>query len=160
MQIVLPDFLKKSGDFANVCSAVNDIMIIYKTKIYFFDCDPAGILFYARIFQICHSAYESMVDSFSLKEDYWNNTDYAVPIISTEAKYLKPIKYGETVAIELTIVQLWNSSFELGYLCKNEMDDVCVEIKTIHVFVDKQTWKKKEINEEVRAGLERIFNDS
>jgi YbgC/YbaW family acyl-CoA thioester hydrolase len=135
-------------------------MITNKTKINFFDCDPAGILFYARIFQICHSAYESMISSFSLKEDYWSNSDYSVPIISTQAKYLKPLKYGETVTIELTIAQLRNSSFELGYLCKNEKGEVCTEVKTIHVFVDKLTWKKKEINKEVRAGLERIFNNS
>jgi len=135
-------------------------MITNKTKINFFDCDPAGILFYARIFQICHSAYESMISSFSLKEDYWSNSDYSVPIISTQAKYLKPLKYGETVTIELTIAQLRNSSFELGYLCKNEKGEVCTEVKTIHVFVDKLTWKKKEINKEVKAGLERIFNNT
>ena len=101
-----------------------------------------------------------MVESFSLKEDYWNNTEYVVPISSSEAKYLKPLKYGETVTIELTVAQLRNSSFELGYLCKNVRGEVCAEVKTIHVFVDRQTWKKKEISKEVRAGLERIFNNS
>jgi len=135
-------------------------MIIYKTKINFFDCDPAGILFYARIFQICHSAYELMISSFALEEDYWNNSDYAVPIISTEAKYLKPLKYGETVSIELNVVLLRNCSFELGYLCTNERGEVCAQVKTIHVVVDKETWKKKEINIQVKAGLERIFNNS
>jgi YbgC/YbaW family acyl-CoA thioester hydrolase len=134
-------------------------MIIHRIKINFFDCDPAGILFYARVFQICHSAYESMISSFSLKEDYWNNAEYVAPISYSDAKYLKPIKYGETISIELTVAQLRNSSFELGYLCKNEKGEVCAEVKTIHVFVDKKTWKKKEISKEVRAGLEKIFNN-
>ena len=132
-------------------------MIIHKIKINFFDCDPAGILFYARVFQICHSAYESMIASFLLKEDYWNNEEYVVPISSSEAKYLKPIKYGETITIELTVAQLRNCSFELEYLCKNEKGEVCAEVKTIHVFVDKKTWKKNEINQEVRAGLEKFI---
>ena len=135
-------------------------MFIHKIKINFFDCDPAGILFYARVFQICHSAYEAMIQSFSLKEDYWNNFDYVVPISSSEAKYHKPIKYGETITIELTVEQLKTSSFELRYACKNELGEVCVKVKTIHVFVDKQTWKKREINKEVKAGLEKIFNNS
>src|ERR1035437_2413706 len=134
-------------------------MFIHKIKINFFECDPAGILFFARVFNICHSVYEAMIQSFSLKEDYWNNSEYVVPISSSEAKYLKPLKYGETVTIELTVAQLRNSSFELGYLCKNEMGEVCAKVKTIHVFVDRQTWKKKEISKEVRAGLERIFNN-
>ena len=135
-------------------------MFIHKIKINFFECDPAGILFFARVFNICHSVYEAMIQSFSLKEDYWNNSEYVVPISSSEAKYLKPIKYGETITIELNVVQIRNSSFELGYLCKNESGEVCVKIKTIHVFVDKQTWKKKEISKKVKAGLEKVFNNS
>ena len=135
-------------------------MIIHKVKINFFDCDPAGILFYARVFQICHSAYESMVSSFSLTEDYWNNPKYVVPISSSEAKYYMPIKYGETITIELKVAQLRSSSFELNYSCKNERGEVCTEVKTIHVFVDKKTWKKKEIFKEIRVGLEKVLNNS
>jgi 1,4-dihydroxy-2-naphthoyl-CoA hydrolase len=134
-------------------------MFIHKIKINFFDCDPAGILFYARVFQICHSVYEAMIQSFLLKEDYWNNSDYVVPISSGEAKYHKPIKYGETITIELTVEQIKTSSFELGYICKNESGEVCVKVKTIHVFVDKQTWKKREINKEVKKGLEKVINN-
>ena len=33
-------------------------MFTIKRKINFFDCDPAGIIFYSRIFEFCHSAYE------------------------------------------------------------------------------------------------------
>jgi 1,4-dihydroxy-2-naphthoyl-CoA hydrolase len=135
-------------------------MFIHKIKINFFECDPAGILFYARVFQICHSAYESMISSFSLKEDYWNNSEYVVPISASEAKYFVPIRYGETISIELNVVQIRNSSFELDYLCKNEKGSVCAEVKTIHVFVDKKTWKKKAINKEVRMGLEKVLNKS
>jgi 1,4-dihydroxy-2-naphthoyl-CoA hydrolase len=134
-------------------------MFIHKIKINFFDCDPAGILFYARVFQICHSAYEAMIQSFALKEDYWNNSDYVVPISSSEAKYHKPIKYDDTITTELTVEQIKSSSFELGYICKNESGEVCVKVKTIHVFVDKQTWKKREINKEVKAGLEKVIKN-
>jgi YbgC/YbaW family acyl-CoA thioester hydrolase len=135
-------------------------MFIHKIKINFFDCDPAGILFYARVFQICHSAYEAMIQTFALKEDYWNNSDYVVPITSSEARYHKPIKYGETITIELTVEQLKTSSFELGYICKNGSGEVCVKVKTIHVFVDKQSWKKREITIEVKTGLEKVINNS
>jgi len=130
-------------------------MFIYKIKINFFDCDPAGILFFARVFNICHSTYEAMIKSLSLKEDFWNNSEYIVPISSSEAKYHKPIKYGETITIELTVEQIRTSSFELGYLCKNERGEVCAKVKTIHVFLDKQTWKKREINKGIRAALEK-----
>lgn len=130
-------------------------MFSVKRKINFYDCDPAGILFYGRIFELCHSAYEEMIESFSLKENYWNNEDYIVPIISSQASYHKAIKYGETIAIELKVAQLRSGSFELQYECKNEKGEKSVTVKTVHVFVAKKTWMKKEMNKMIGKGLSR-----
>lgn len=59
-------------------------MFTFSKKIDFFDCDPAGIMFYGRIFELCHSAYEAMIESFNLSEDYWTNDKFVVPIIHSE----------------------------------------------------------------------------
>ncbi len=128
---------------------------MFKTtkKINFFDCDPAGILFFANIFRLCHSAYEDMIGSFGLNEDYWNNGEYVVPILNSEAHYHKPIKYNETITIEIVVPQLKTSSFELEYHCKNSAGEECTVVKTVHIFVDKSSWKKCEMKKEIREGL-------
>jgi len=130
-------------------------MIIHNVKINFFDCDPAGILFYGRIFQICHSAYEMMIESFNLDVDYWVNNDFVVPIISSEARYTKPVKYGENISIELSVSQIKHTSFELEFKCKKVNGDICIDVRTVHVFVDKKSWKKKDINKNIREGLQK-----
>ena len=76
-------------------------MFTIKRKINFFDCDPAGIIFYSRIFEFSHSAYEQLISSFNLKENYWMNEDYVVPIIHSESEYVKPIKYGDEISINI-----------------------------------------------------------
>lgn len=81
-------------------------MFITKKKINFFDCDPAGILFFGRVFELCHSAYEDLIASFNLKEDYWANDEYVVPILNSEAHYHKPMKYGETISVEIKVSKL------------------------------------------------------
>lgn len=129
-------------------------MFSVKRKINFYDCDPAGIFFYARVYELCHSAYEEMIESINLMEDYWTNENYIVPIIKSEALYHKPVKYGEFITIEISVNDLRASSFELNYEMINENNDVCAKVKTVHIFVDKKTWKKKEIIESVRAGLQ------
>lgn len=128
-------------------------MFTSKRKINFYDCDPAGILFYAKIYELCHSAYEEMIQSFGLKENYWSNEDYIVPIIHSEAAYHKPLVYDSFVEIELSVITVSSSAFKLAYSCKNEAGDLCVEVKTTHVFVDKKTWRKKPIKDDVRIGL-------
>ena len=128
-------------------------MFTYKKLVNFYDCDPAGILFYARIYELTHAAYEGMIESLKLEEDYWANDDYVVPIIHSEAKYRNPITFGQEITINLSVTQLKNSSFELQYECINENDELCVEVKTVHVFIGKDTWKKKPMSQPIKKGL-------
>jgi len=132
---------------------------MFKTtkKINFYDCDPAGILFYGRVYELCHSAYEDLISGFELKEDYWNNNEYVVPVLNSEAHYHKPVKYGETVQIEIRVSRLKSSSFELNYTIKNAEGGECVEVRTVHVFVNKTTWKKMEMKPEIKKGFEKYF---
>lgn len=135
-------------------------MISIRRRINFYDCDPAGILFYANIFRMCHSAYEKLVAEFKLMKNYWQNEDFAVPIIKSTADYLKPFKSGDEIIIEVTVSELRDSSFELTYKCSNQFDDVCAEVKTIHVFVDKKDWKKTNLLPEITGGLKAHQNKS
>ena len=124
-------------------------MFITKNKISFHDCDPAGILFFSKVYEICHSAYEDLIRTFNLKEDYWNNMHYVVPILKSEAHYHKPLKHGEEISIQILVKTLKSSSFELQYEILNAKKEICVVVYTVHVFVDKITWRKKAMNNEI-----------
>lgn len=129
-------------------------MFAVKRRINFFDCDPAGIIFYSRLFDFCHSAYEQLIDSFELDEDYWDNSVYVVPIIHTECDYYRPIKYGDEIEIQLSVSNLKNFSFELTYsLLLN--DEKCAVVKTVHVFVSREDWNKMNIPDNIMIGLQR-----
>ncbi len=125
----------------------------FKKTINFYDCDPAGILFFGRIFEICHAAYEDMINSFKLDSDYWNNTEYAVPIIHTGAEYLYPLRPGDQITVEVIVSQLKESSFELSYACRNADGKITNEVKTVHVFISRKNWKKIPIDADVKAHL-------
>jgi acyl-CoA thioesterase FadM len=99
-----------------------------------------------------------MIESFNLKNNYWSNDDYIVPIIHSEAKYRNPFSYGQTANIDLKVTSLKNSSFELQYECKNDRGDLCTEVKTVHVLIDKKTWEKKPLTEEIKKGLLKHTN--
>ncbi len=90
-------------------------MITSKKKINFYHCDPAGILFYAKLFEICHSVYEEMISGFNLEENYWQNDDYVVPIVKCDAGFYKPVKPGEEVTVELVVTELRETTFQLDY---------------------------------------------
>lgn len=133
-------------------------MFTVKRRINFYDCDPAGIIFYSRLFDFCHSAYEQIIESFSLTEDYWDNPHYVVPIIHTECDYYSPIKYGDEIQINVKVTNLRNSSFELSYdiLLKSEK---CASLKTVHVFVSREDWNKMDIPDDIMIGLQRNLSE-
>jgi len=128
-------------------------MLTIKRRINFYNCDPAGILFYGNIFFFCHSAYEELISSFNLKINYWQNDEFVVPIIKSTADYLKPFKFGDEITIEVSVTELRESSFELNYKCSNQSSDVCADVKTVHVLIDKKTWQKIELTPEIKDGL-------
>ena len=133
-------------------------MLTIKKKINFFDCDPAGILFYGNIFFFCHSAYEELISSFNLNTNYWQNDEFVVPIIKSNADYQRPFKCGDEITIELNTTDLRESSFELNYKCINLSGDLCAEVNTVHVLIDKKTWQKKELTPEIKDGLKNHLN--
>ena len=128
-------------------------MLTIKRRINFHDCDPAGILFYGNIFFICHSAYEEMISSFDLNLNYWQNEEFVVPITSSKANFFTPLKTGDDLTIDVNVSELRKSSFELSYNCWNQSGELCIEVKTVHVFIDKKSWQKKELTTELKKNL-------
>jgi YbgC/YbaW family acyl-CoA thioester hydrolase len=134
-------------------------MFTVKRKINFYDCDPAGILFYAKLFEINHSIYEEMINSFKLNENYWFNQKFVVPIIKTDGAYFKPLKTGATITINLSVTLIKESSFELTYEWRDSSGELAAKARTVHVFVDKNKWKKIPIFEDIVKGLESHSRD-
>ena len=134
-------------------------MFTAKRKINFYDCDPAGILFYAKLFEINHSIYEEMINSFKLNENYWFNQKFVVPIIKTDGAYFKPLKAGATITINLSVTLIKENSFELTYEWRDSSGELAAKARTVHVFVDKNKWKKIPIFEDIVKGLESHRRD-
>jgi len=54
----------------------------------FQDVDSAGVLFFGRIFDYCHHAYEDLIHSSGVdRAHYFAGADYLVPIAHAEADY-------------------------------------------------------------------------
>ena len=127
-----------------------------KRRINFYDCDPAGIIFFSRVFDFAHSAYEQIIQSIEKEEDYWNNNKYVVPIIKSESTYIKPMKYGDEITINVKVSELRTSSFELSYNIVNIDEELLCSVKTVHVFVDKKSWEKMEMPKNIFTVLNNL----
>lgn len=121
------------------------IMFSTKRVVEFAMCDIGGILFFAKIFDLAHSAYEELVLSSNFSQNYFANNHFAIPLISTSADFYKPITLHEELGINIYVSRVGNSSFQLTTTFIGEKGETKAMVKTNHVFVDKINFKKTNI---------------
>ena len=120
------------------------------------DCDPAGIIFYPRYFEI-FDASTSMLFERALgmtKRELLKTFDFAgFPLARTRARFLKPTRFGDDVTVD-TSVKFGRSSFEIEHRLSLK-GELCVEGSETRVWVvrDPATGgiKSQSVPEAVRA---------
>lgn len=120
---------------------------MFKTKrtIEFSMCDTAGILFFARIFELFHSAYEEFILSSKFDEDYFEHDELAIPLIRIDADFKAPIKLHETIKIFIGVTEVKNSTFELTTYFIDLKEKTRAIVKSVHIFVEKKNFSKIKI---------------
>jgi 4-hydroxybenzoyl-CoA thioesterase len=89
-----------------------------KTRIEWGDCDPAGIIFYARYFEIFDISTTVLIErALGMKKiDYLKAYDLlGHPVVETRARFLLPTRFGDEVSVETAVVACGRSSFKLEH---------------------------------------------
>jgi 4-hydroxybenzoyl-CoA thioesterase len=126
-----------------------------KVRIEWGDCDPAGIIFYPRYFEIFDAS------TAALFERALGMTKFAMfkalpfagfPLVRTRAKFMRPTRFGDDVTVD-TSVTFNRSSFDIEH--KLSLDGaVCVECSETRVWVVRDetgALKSHPVPEEVLA---------
>jgi 4-hydroxybenzoyl-CoA thioesterase len=80
-------------------------------------CDPAGIVYFPRFFEMFHAAMETWFGhALGLPYDQViTGRKIGFPAVHTEADFKSTTRFGERVAVELRVARLGTSSLELAY---------------------------------------------
>lgn len=124
-------------------------------KIRFYDCDPAGILFFSNVFSYAHSVYEEFLESLPLDRNYFYDSDYSLPLVHSEADFHNPIIAGEEITINLVVKDIKNTSFDLHFEFVKDGSLRCAVVNTVHVCILKEMYKKTQIPDDLRKNLEK-----
>ena len=89
-----------------------------KTRIEWCDCDPAGIIFYPRYFEIFDTSTTVLIERVlgMNKIDYLKAYQFAGhPLVEARARFRLPTRFGDEVTIETVLVECGRSSFKLEH---------------------------------------------
>ncbi len=129
--------------------------------ILFSHCDPAGIVYFPRFFDLLHAAMEDWF-TYGLEErfaDFIVRKKLGVPTVSTHTDFLGPARFGDTLAIELRVVRLGRSSIELAIDSFVERRPCFRSRHTICTFTH-ETYKAVPIPDGLRARMTEYLDES
>jgi 4-hydroxybenzoyl-CoA thioesterase len=120
-------------------------------------CDPAGIIFYPRYFDLIHEVKE---DWFRMTLDWpfsklIGEMKKGFPIVRLESEFHAPSRLGDELEIVLTVPQLGRSSMAIDYALTCG-DESRAEMHTVVVQVDLTDGRSRPIAGKLRERIERF----
>jgi len=129
----------------------------YEHVVRFQDVDAAGIVFFPKILEYFHDAYVAFLRAEGIPlEEAMAAKRWAAPIRSSEAHFLRPLRFGDPVTTALVRVRLSGSDLEIGYRTAHSGGEAAAVGVTRAVFVDWATFKRAEPPEDVRKVFARV----
>lgn len=131
-------------------------MFIYETVIRLSHTDAAGVIFFARLFDLLHLAYESFLEEIGQPlPDDMPASAVLTPIVHASADYRSPLTLNDRVAIEVTVEKTGARSFTLAYrVLRGER--LAAEARTVHVAIARSDGRARPLPDELAGALRRM----
>jgi len=127
-------------------------------KVRFGDVDPAGIVYFPKIFDYIHEAFEDLWEEH-VEVRYYHmiqEKGLGYPLVHSEVQFKSPLHFGDRPTVRITCFKLGRSSIGLRYRFQLG-DTLCIEACMTVVCVMLDSLKAIEIPAAYRAKFEDIL---
>jgi len=87
----------------------------FRQKIKFKHCDPAGIVFYPRYFEMINDTVEAFFEDILAYPFGSMHPDNGIPTAQIQTQFSAPSRLGEVIDIALKVRRVGTSSLDLAY---------------------------------------------
>lgn len=126
---------------------------VHRLRVRFHECDPQGVVFYAQYF-----AYVDVALTEMWREAFGSYGDVVaagtdVVVVEAASTFRASARFDDDLDVELRIERLGTTSMAMATAIRRD-DELLVDGRIVHVFVDAATMGKKAIPDHMRAALE------
>lgn len=130
----------------------------HRFRVRFQDADPAGIVFFARLFDFAHDGYVAFLDAHGIHmADEIPRGSWIAPLSGAEARFLAPLRFGDDAMAEVVGKEVHGSRVRLFHRVHNP-SAVAAVLRTDHVFVSPKDFSRVTLPEPVFTALEELPN--
>ena len=127
-----------------------------KIPVRFEDVDFARVVFFPRIFNYCHQAFEDFFDA-AVGVTYaqmLQKRKIGYPSVHAEADFKHPLRFGDTARIVMETIKLSSKSITSRYrIYLGDTRTLCAEVEIVTVPIDMDTFKARQVPEDVRVAF-------
>ncbi|MCH8618875.1 thioesterase family protein [Undibacterium sp. TS12] len=129
--------------------------------IRFAHCDPAGIVFYPRYFEMINGVVEDWcADGLGVSfHEMHIRRSIGLPTVHIETDFIKVAELGEILLAELSVIKLGASSAEVEILISGPQHDARLKARLVLVMMDLTLRKAVALPDELRDGMKKYHAD-
>ena len=126
-----------------------------KLRVYWADCDPAGLVYFGNFFRLVGQAEEELyLRAFKNREKLFEQLSVWMPRVEVHANFLSPIRSGRAIRIRLDPQFKGDKTVRLEFEVLDEEAEIKLASGYITVVcVDRATFKSRPIPVEIRQAL-------
>lgn len=131
-------------------------------KVRFGDIDHAGIAYYPNLYHYLHIAFEEFFESHVgiTYPDLLDKERIGFPTVSVNTDFVEPIRYGDILAIRITVTRIGISSAEFQFeVSKKQGAPSCLVSRQTVVAVDMNTFRPIPIPPRLKERFARCAPD-
>lgn len=126
-----------------------------EVRIEWGDCDPAGIVFYPRYFEMINQSVEEWFDrglghpfpALHMRERR------GVPVVTIDIRFTAPSELGDRLAFAIGVERVGGSSFTFGITARCE-GELRLRARMVLAFMDLDTRQPARLPDGLRAAME------
>ncbi|HXV13934.1 MAG TPA: thioesterase family protein [Candidatus Krumholzibacteria bacterium] len=130
-------------------------------SVRFGEIDQARVVYYPRFFHYFHQAFEEWFAG-ALGVSYPDlvlKENIGFPSVRVETEFLKPLRYGDRIRVDLELLEIGTTSITVGYTLVRLTDGAVSARATIkNVAINNDTFAPVAISDEWRRRFERFKN--
>jgi 1,4-dihydroxy-2-naphthoyl-CoA hydrolase len=121
----------------------------YSRTVRLADTDAAGVVYFTKMLDICHEAYEACLEDSGINlPDLVRDTKIALPIVHAEVDFFRPLCWGDGIQVVVTPQLISDAELTVHYKLTAGSELKAVAL-TRHVCIHSETRK--------RVGLPNVF---
>lgn len=126
-----------------------------RIPVRFGDCDPAGIVFYPRYFEMFNGVVEDWCEErlgLGFREMHQERF-WGVPTVRVETDFRAPSRLGEVLRAELSVLKLGRASFTLRIVLRGPAGEERVAARLVLAMMDLRSMRSQAIPEGMRERM-------